>query len=301
MKLVSLFLLALVSLITLSCSEKETPGGVKYTVLKKGDGIEVATGQFLVMDLSLRDSNDSVWFDTKDTEYPAVLPVPDGSMLKDDGEYGVFKALTKGDCVTFKVPAQTVFTKTRGSAIPNGVKPTSLFTYVANLKDIWNEEQLNMFQKEMGAKNHRKQVTTDSTIIANHLNEKENGQVALSTPSGLRYIILKEGKGEKATSGKIANIHYAGYLLNGKLFDTSLTRVAEANNFAKKVDNVPYTVVVNTGGVIRGWDEMLLLMNKGMKVKAFIPSYLAWGSRAAGPDIPANAIVVFEMELLDFK
>lgn len=299
MKFSPLFSLALVCIITLSCSDKETPGGVKYTVLKKGDGVEVASGQFLVMDLSLRDTKDSIWFNTKDSGYPAVLPVPDASMLKDDGEYGVFKALTKGDCVTFKVSAENIFTKTRRRPIPKGVESTSLFTFVANLKDVWTQEQVQAFQMEMSRESQRKQITIDSTIIANHL--KEKSLEAKSTPSGIRYVVLKEGKGELATQGKVAFVHYAGFTLEGKIFDTSLSSVAKENGFNNGGRNEPYPVPVVTGQVIQGWHDMIQMMNKGMKVRAYIPSHLAYGQSGNGPAIPPNTVLMFDMELADLK
>lgn len=299
MKKLSLGIIALVSLLSFSCSEKETPGGVKYTVLKKGDGEELPAGQFMVMSLSLRDAKDSVWFSSKEIGYPAVLPVPDESMVKDNSEYGVFKALTKGDCVTFKLSAQTLFTKTRHSPVPKGMEPTSQFTFVASLKDIWNHEQVQEFQKKITVESQFKQRALDSTLIANHL--KEKGLEGLSTPSGLRYIVKKEGKGELVTSGKTAFVHYAGYTLSGKIFDTSLASVAKANNFNNRGVNSPYPVVVNTQSVIAGWDEILQLMNKGMKVTVYIPSHLGYGQQGSGPSIPPNTVLIFDMEVMDVK
>jgi FKBP-type peptidyl-prolyl cis-trans isomerase FkpA len=299
MKINFLSLLVLIGLITLSCSEKETPGGVKYTVLKKGDGVAVATGQFLVMDILLRDSKDSVWFNTADSDYPAVLAAPDQSMVKDGGEFGVFKTLTKGDCVTFKVSANTVFTKTRQRPVPDGVDTASLFTYVVNLKDVWNEEQIQKFQAEISRESQRKQMAKDSVLIQNYI--KENNLETKRTPSGIHYVVLKEGKGELAAPEKVASIHYAGFSLDGKIFDTSLAAVAKANNFNNGGRNEPYPVTVKRGQVIQGWHDMIQMMNKGMKVRAIIPSHLAYGPQGNGPVIPPNAILIFDMELTDIK
>jgi FKBP-type peptidyl-prolyl cis-trans isomerase FkpA len=299
MKSSSLFLLALVGLITLSCSEKETPGGVKYTVLKKGDGLEVATGQFLVMDISLSDSKDSVWFSSKNIGYPAVVPALDSSMTKDTGEYGVFKVLTKGDCITFKLTAQTVFNTTRRRAVPKDIDPKSLFTFVVSLKDVWSDSQVQEFQIKMTRESQRKQVTADSITITNYL--KENNLIALSTPSGLRYVIQKEGKGDLAITGKSTLVHYAGFTLDGKIFDTSMASVAKEKGFDNGGRNEPYPVVVNKSSVIAGWHEMLTHMNKGMKVTVFIPSYLGYGPQGNGPTIPPNTVLMFDMELANIK
>ncbi len=291
-------LLAFVCLFNMACSQK-TPGGVKYEVHKKGDGKEQEFGQFLVMNMQLKDSKDSVWFTSKDLGNPVVIPVPDASMEKDEGEYGVFKVLTKGDSVSFQLPALTVFTKTRRKPVPKNVDPNSLFKFNIGLRHIWSQQQVQEFQSKLRRENQLEQVKRDSTTIANYLNEK--GVEAKSTVSGLRYVVEKEGNGEFATAGKTAYVHYAGFLLNGKLFDTSLAGVAKKFNFNNGGKNTPYPVVVNTGGVIPGWDEMLMLMNKGMKVRVYIPSALGYGQQGNGPEIPGNSILVFDMEVMDIK
>jgi FKBP-type peptidyl-prolyl cis-trans isomerase FkpA len=298
MKKFSFGVVALLTLFLLACSEKETPGGIKYTVLKKGDGVELPSGKFMVVDLRLTNSKDSILMDTKDMGYPAVLPIPDQSMAKDIGEYGVFKSLSKGDCVRFKVPAAIVFSKTRRVAVPKEIDPKSDITFLANVRDVWEESQVQKFQTDMMKNGLRKQKTADSLVIAEHL--QKNALEALSTPSGIRYIIKKEGVGEPARSGQIAYVQYAGYTVDGKLFDTSLSSVAKANNLNNGASDQPYPVVVNTRGVIAGWDEILQLMNKGMKVRVYIPSELGYGP-SGNPPIPPNAVLIFDMEVTNIK
>jgi len=290
--------LVIVCLMAASCSEKETAGGVKYKVLKKGDGKEIDFGQFLVMNFTLKDSKDSLWFSSK-PDLPVIIPYPDGSMDKSETEYSVFRILTKGDSVSFQLTAQTVFTKSMRAPVPKNIDSTSLLTFNVGVRDLWSQQQVDEFQKRMELKRQREITKKDSTTISAFLNEK--GIVALSTASGLRYVVKKEGKGPLATTGKMADVHYAGYLLNGKLFDTSWAKVAKENNFNNGNRNEPYPVVVNTGSVIPGWDEMLLLMNKGMKVTVYIPSALAYGERSPGREIPPGSVLVFDMEVMDIK
>ena len=297
MKKIPIGILAAIILFLASCSEKETPGGVKYTVLKKGDGNEVAAGTYLMIHMIMKNHKDSLLFDTYVDDRPLLMPMPDGSMDKDPGEYGVFKVLTKGDCVSFKLTAQTVFSSRR-RAIPKDIDPAGLFSFVVQLKETFTKEQAQQYQDEKLKEMERKSFKTDSTLIANHL--KEKGLEALGTPSGLRYTIQKEGKGENAVAGKTAFVHYAGYTLDGKLFDTSIASVAKANNFQNGAADKPYPVTVNTGSVIQGWDEMLQLMNKGMKVRVYIPSNLAYGPQGNGP-IPPSAVLIFDMEVIDIK
>ena len=290
--------IVLLCLVAMGCSEKETPGGVKYRVHKKGDGVTPAFGQFMVLNMSLIDHKDSVWFSTTDFGNPVVVPVQDASMETDEGENGVFKQLTKGDSVSFQLSAKTIFTKTRRANVPKNVDPLSLFKFNVGLKDIWTKEQVDDFQKKIMVEGQANQIKKDSTTIGNYL--KEKGLDALATRSGLRYLVKKEGTGAIGQAGKTAYVHYAGFLLNGKMFDTSLAAIAKENNFDNGGKNEPYPVVINTAGVIAGWDEMLMLMNKGMKVTVFVPSHLGYGGPGSGL-IPPNSVMMFDMEVMDIK
>ncbi len=286
-------------LVATGCSEKKSPGGVKYKVHRKGDGKEVAFGQFLVMNMELKDSKDSVWFSSKEMGSPVIIPMPDASMEKDDGEYGVFKILTKGDSVSFQLTAETMFTKTRKRPVPANVDPKSLFSFNLSIRDTWSKEQVDAYQQKMMADSDLIQSKRESEMIDAYL--KEKGIVAQSTSSGIRYVVKKEGKGELAVAEQTAYVHYACYSLNGKLFDTSIASVAKENDFDNQGRNEPYPVVVSKSNVIKGWHLMLALMNKGMQVTAYIPSSLGYGQQGRGPSIPPNTILVFDLEVTDIK
>ncbi len=109
----------------------------------------------------------------------------------------------------------------------------------------------------------------------------------VSLPSGLKYSVLKKGDSStKAMKGDIVRMHYTGWLTDGTVFDSSVTR------------GTPFVFELGRGEVIKGWDEGVALMNKGDKLKLTIPAELGYGARATGK-IPANATLVFEVELLD--
>ena len=103
--------------------------------------------------------------------------------------------------------------------------------------------------------------------------------------SGLQYEVLVEGNGAIPTSDKSVRVHYHGQLVDGTVFDSSVSRGQPAE--------FPVT------GVIRGWVEALQLMPVGSKWKLYIPHNLAYGERGAGAAIPPFAALVFEVELLD--
>ncbi|SKB59301.1 FKBP-type peptidyl-prolyl cis-trans isomerase [Dyadobacter psychrophilus] len=114
-------------------------------------------------------------------------------------------------------------------------------------------------------------------------NKKKEG--VTTTESGLQYQVIKTGDGPKPTATDKVKTHYHGTLTNGTVFDSSVDR------------GEPVEFPVN--GVIKGWTEALQLMPVGSKWKLFIPYQLAYGERAAGPQIPAYSALVFEVELLE--
>lgn len=109
------------------------------------------------------------------------------------------------------------------------------------------------------------------------------------TESGLFYSIEEKGEGEQPQKGNTVKVHYKGELLDGTVFDSSFKR------------NQPIEFSIGVGQVIPGWDEGIALLTKGAKATLIIPSDLAYGSAGAGGVIPPNAILKFEVELVDFK
>jgi FKBP-type peptidyl-prolyl cis-trans isomerase FklB len=114
-------------------------------------------------------------------------------------------------------------------------------------------------------------------------NKAKPGVVTL--PSGLQYKIIKEGTGPKPTADDMVTVHYEGKLIDGTVFDSSLTRGQPAS--------------FPVGGVIAGWTEALQLMPVGSTWQLFIPGNLAYGAKgAAGGKIGPNAVLTFEVQLL---
>ncbi len=110
-----------------------------------------------------------------------------------------------------------------------------------------------------------------------------------TTPSGLRYRDDQPGTGTEAPRGKLVSVHYTGWLLDGRKFDSSRDR------------GEPFEFVVGAGQVIRGWDEGVQGMKTGGKRTLVIPPELGYGARSVGGVIPANSTLVFEVELLGVR
>lgn len=113
-------------------------------------------------------------------------------------------------------------------------------------------------------------------------NRGREGVIALA--SGLQYEILEAGSGPHPDPTSRVTVHYRGTLLDGTEFDSSYGRGEPA--------------IFGLDHVIAGWREALPLMPEGAKWKLFVPPDLAYGERGAGPRIPPNATLVFEVELV---
>ena len=116
-------------------------------------------------------------------------------------------------------------------------------------------------------------------------NAKKEGVVTL--PSGLQYLVIKEGNGKRPKATDKVKCHYEGMLVDGTLFDSSVQR------------GEPATFPLNQ--VIAGWTEGLQLMTEGSKYRFFIPYTLGYGERCAGASIPPFAAFVFDVELIEVQ
>ncbi|WP_411272808.1 FKBP-type peptidyl-prolyl cis-trans isomerase [Daejeonella sp.] len=145
------------------------------------------------------------------------------------------------------------------------------------------QELIMSFLGSIEKKKFESNITEGSKFLSE--NSKKMGIVTL--PSGLQYQILTPGTGVKPKATDEVTVHYKGTLLNGKQFDSSYDR------------GEPATFMLNQ--VIPGWTEGLQQMSGGSKYRFFIPYALAYGERAAGPDIPPFSTLMFEVELISVQ
>lgn len=119
---------------------------------------------------------------------------------------------------------------------------------------------------------------------------------ATATPSGLRYLIRQPGTGPVPQAGDKVTVHYTGFLADGHVFDASTRQGG------------PLKVRAGRGEVVKGWDEVLLLLPQGSRARVWIPAALGYGP-AGRPDpdderrylIPPNSDMVFELEIVKVK
>jgi len=109
------------------------------------------------------------------------------------------------------------------------------------------------------------------------------------TASGLQYWDIRVGTGDEAKNGSHVKVHYTGWLTSGKKFDSSVDA------------NQPFDFTIGKGDVIKGWEEGVTGMKVGGKRQLRIPPDLAYGQSGYPGVIPANATLIFDIQLLGVK
>ncbi len=132
---------------------------------------------------------------------------------------------------------------------------------------------------------YEEQLSVDTEIINDYLNE--NGLTADSTAEGLRYVITQAGDGNFPATGNSVTVNYTGKFLNSNVFDSNTSG--------------GFSFALGQGRVIPGWDIGIALLSKGAKATLYIPSGLAYGTRGAGGSIGPNEVLIFDVELVDFR
>lgn len=117
--------------------------------------------------------------------------------------------------------------------------------------------------------------------------DKDAPKTFTATESGLKYRVLRAGKGAKPTAAQTVEVNYHGWLDNGTVFDSSYKR-GESISFPLNM-------------VIKGWTEGMQLVGEGGMIELEIPAKIGYGARGAPPVIPANATLHFVVELIDVK
>jgi FKBP-type peptidyl-prolyl cis-trans isomerase FklB len=178
------------------------------------------------------------------------------------------------------------FSKQQGISEINTVQVTNAINAeMKGGKPILDQQQCQQVMMEYVAKIKSDKAVEGKKEGAVFLEENKTKPGVVSTPSGLQYIVLKEGTGPKPLATDKVKCNYEGKLIDGTVFDSS--------------DKQGHPIEFAVGGVIRGWTEALQLMAVGSKWRLFVPSDLAYGDQQMGPDIKPGSTLIFEVELLE--
>jgi peptidylprolyl isomerase len=222
-----------------------------------------------------------------------------------DGKHTIFgRVVEKGMEVVNAIKQDDYMVKV--TIIRNGDEAKK-FDAVKTFRDYFTVESENQKKKlALDAENKKifdakyKVVRDEKVATLKALKAK-----AIKSKTGLEYVITKKGNGKKPTNGQNVYIHYAGFLENGQLFDSSIESVCQtfgtfdANRAAQNgYQPIPFQAG-RKDGMIPGFIEGLEKLSFGDKAVLFIPSKLGYGEAGAGGVIPPNANIIFEVELLE--
>jgi peptidylprolyl isomerase len=233
----------------------KTASGLEYTITEKGNGKKAQTGDKVKVHYTGKLLNDTIFDSSIPRGQPFEFKVGAGQVIKGWDE--AFLLLQEGDKATIKFGPELGYGASAMGKIP------------ANSTLIFDVELIQ--------------------VIEGVRPFDVKGKDTLTTPSGLKYVIVKENKaGEKAVSGTKVVANYSAYLLDGKMFDSSIER------------GQPLKANIGKGQLFTGLEEGISLMRKGEKARIIIPSKLAFGEKGSGP-IPGNADIIFDIELTEVQ
>ncbi len=191
--------------------------------------------------------------------------------------YDGLRLMSEGDSATVYEKIDTFLQK----FIPPTLKDAKEVRHEVVLLDVITKQEKEKERAEVAARFSSVRNKTQEI-----LNQYRAGKLAglTTTASGLKVLIEEKGNGAPIKAGEQVKVHYYGCLMNGTMFDNSYER------------GEPYAFPANVGQMIPGFDEGVMLLNRGGKGVFFIPAKLGYGAQAAGP-IPPNSDLVFYVEV----
>ena len=263
-----------------SCNNVEVVDGVKIQKHEHDDSApKLKEGDIITFDLVIKNDADSTIKDSRKEGKPLqdlVPPAAPAGSFKGSFENGL-RLLSVGDSATIFVPVDSLF-KDANQAIPPFLKRGTDVRFIVKIKKSQSRAE---FEKEM-TKLSAEQTGKDAKLIEAYV--ANSGKKFTKTSTGLYASISNPGAGEGPQMGESWEVNYIGTFLDGKEFDKGAG-----------------VALPPVGQLVPGFNEALMLLKKGGKGTFVIPSALGYGAQGAAPRIPANAVLVFELEVLSKK
>lgn len=291
-----LFYLLFSILVLAACTgegkKMKTESGYEYEVIRKGTSADaIPVNSYVFINMSLM-TGDSVLQTTATMGKPSVL-----KLMEDNKNYGqleplidLIATLHEGDSLVFYFPLDSFDNKPPAFDSIQGP-----LAYHIGIVDVMDEASFEVhsdsIQQEQEAvrqvvRDRLPEVEAKAKATYDAYKKGELNDQIQTTASGLKYIIHEQGDGVRPNRGDQISVHYYGMLdADAKMFDTSFK------------NGQPYEFPVGASQVIPGWDEGLLLFNRGTKATLFIPASLGYGAAGSPPVIPENADLIFYVEL----
>ncbi len=262
---------------------KKLPSSLEYKfVTRNENGQAVGIGDDVDFHIITRIA-DSIVFDSKKLNNDKALTTPVNEPQFNGDLMEGLALMKKGDVAIFRTSVDSAIRNE--SQRPPFVKSGDWMSFEVELVDVKNAAQKKA-EEEAASKE-------EEAAIKKYIKENKLDKKVFKTESGLYYVITKKGTGENAQVGQTVSMNYTGYLLNGEVFDSN---VDSAFGHVQ-----PFDFPLGQGRVIKGWDEGIALLNTGAQAKLIIPSRLGYGMRSPSPKIPANSVLIFDVEMLGTK
>ena len=260
-----------------------TKSGIKYQILlRKKNSSKISPGLHITYHQVIRNHKDSVLSTTYPYGPKKQIPFEGPYFL---GYYEeMFQMLNEGDSVLFTVPCHLLISK-KNPQLPPFLKKSETIRYIIKVLKL---ESRAAIKKEL-EKNKQAQLEIEDKIIADYL-AKNAAFSPKKTSEGFYYSIDQKGSGKKPQGGDTVSVHYVGMLLDGTVFSSM-----------QKGETFEFPLGQKPPAVIPGWEKAITLMNQGSKGTFIFPSHLAYGTKGSQDGVPPNAVVVFNVELVDVK
>ncbi len=303
-----LLLMATVAVIT-SCGPnyKQAPQGMKYKIYP-GSGDSVKAGQFMEMS-NIVYYQDSLLHSSIEMGMPLFVAY-DTAQFPPEFKV-IFSKVRVGDSIVVSVPTDSLIKRQQGADF---MKPGNFLIQHFKINKVYNtqaevDSMVKIYQPIAEAKQKAKQeemekkakaeaevqAKKDDEILKDYL--AKNNIKAEKTANGTYVQIITPGTGANIDTNNVAKVFYKGYLMNGKVFDSSRT-----NPQTGIIDPIMVNMTSDfTLGypMINGWMEALKKVNNGTVAKLYVPSGQGYGPQARGEDIPANSILIFDITVKD--
>lgn len=261
-------------------SEIEIPG---YRVVKyaDGNGTESYPGSHVLFELDTYDGEQNLLQSMRSASVKPQVQIPTDENTKFVVFIELLKQVREGDSLSLFIPYDSI------PQAPHNLKGSEI-EYRMMITDVMNAEEYAAHSAEeeriakevmIAAQGVSKEMRDDAT---KHLIKyKAGGQEIITTTNGVKIMMIEEGRGGNAASGDQITVDYVGMLKDGIHFDDSYNR------------GQPFSFTIDSGQVIKGWDEGCQYLNVGSKALLEIPYDLAYGERGSPPSIPAKSDLIF--------
>ena len=289
-KVLSLLIGCLLSLTAFS-QVRETETGLKHEFFIRGNKGTFKIGDLVTLNMIVKSSTGkeirNSWSEGKPLLFPTRLSSFDADI------YEAVRLMSEGDSAKFWVNADSMYLKVFKKEMPEEVKPgtdleITLKTYKVRSQKEYKNEQSDFYASNLKEDKSiiEKRKASEDLRIKEYI--KKSGFEFEKTASGAYYAITDLNGGEQLPKkGNAVVFSYVGQFIDGIEFESSAKDIGHAVNFT-----------IGSNSVIKGWEEVFPNIPKGARARMVIPSHLGYGNIAKDDIIPANSILIFDVQLV---